>query len=573
MLLAVYVKTTVRRRGDKEYSYLSLVEAVRVDGRVTHRTLLRLGEISELRTSGQLDRIIASLQGHANGTWLPAGELVAEGAPGFGAIAAVHAVFTSLGLDAHYDTVGARRQSVGLADSVFVMVANRLISPWSKRRTITEWLDGDVALPAGVSVPSLDQLYRALSAVATVKPSTEEHLYARLTDLLSLDLRLCCYDLTSTYFESGAGDERFPSKKFGYSRDHRSDRPQVMIGLLVTGAGVPIAHHVFAGNTNDASTLSEVLTDLQTRFGVGKIAVVADRGLISETNLADVDAAGFDHVLATRLHRDDDVRTVLEHAAADTAVWVSAAGGRTACEITHQDRRYVVIDSPARHRRDRTRLEQLLARTEDQLIALATRVRARKLVDPAKIGAAADRILRDSGVARCFTTTITAGHFTWGHHQDGLDYEQRLLEGRYVVTTSLTPAQASTAEVVGHYQSLANVERRFRVLKDFLGLRPVFHWTEQRVKGHIAICVLAAVIEAVIGNRLAAAGVRDPDLPDQPISARRALAELNRIRVHDLDTGDHHIHVITRRNPLQAAVCAALEINTTGWDAARISIT
>jgi len=571
MLCVVYVKTTVRRRGDKEYSYLSLVEAVRVEGKVTHRTLLRLGEISELRSSGQLDRIIASLQAHAEGTWLPAGGLAADGAPGFGAVAAVHAVFSSLGLDSHFDTVGARRQSIGLAHSVFVMVANRLISPWSKRRTIIEWLDGDVALPDGVVVPSLAQLYRALDAVAVAKPATEEHLYGRLIDLLSLNLRLCCYDLTSTYFEAGAGDERFPSKKFGYSRDHRPDRPQVMIGLLVTGEGVPIAHHVFAGNTNDAATLTDVLTDLQTRFGVGKIAIVADRGLISETNLASVEVAGFDHVLATRLHRDGDVRAVLEHAATDTAVWVPAAGGRSACEVNHDGRRYVVIDSPARHRRDHTRLEELLARTEDRLIALAERVRVRKLVDPAKIATAADRILRDSGVARCFTTKITAGGFTWAHNQNGLDYEQRLLEGRYVVTTSLTTAQASTAEVVGHYQSLASVERRFRVLKDFLGLRPVFHWTEQRVKGHIAICVLAAVIEAVIANQLAAAGIRDPDLGDQTISARRALAELNRIRVHDLDTGDHRIRVITRRNPLQAAICAALDIDTTSWDAARVS--
>jgi transposase len=567
----VYVKTTVRRRGDKEYSYLSLVEAVRVDGKVTHRTLLRLGEVSELRSSGQLDRIIASLQAHAEGTWLPAGGLAADGAPGFGAVAAVHAMFTSLGLDAHYATVGARRRSVGLADSVFVMIANRLISPWSKRRTITEWLDGDVALPDAMSVPSLDQLYRALSAVAANKAATEEHLYRRLTDLLSLDLRLCCYDLTSTYFEAAAGDERFPSKKFGYSRDHRGDRPQVIIGLLVTSEGVPIAHHVFPGNTNDATTLSSVLTDLQTRFGVGKIAIVADRGLISDANLADVDAAGFDHVLATRLHRDADVRVVLEQAAADTAVWVPAPGGRTACEVTHDDRRYVVIDSPRRHRRDRARLEQLLARTEDQLIALANRVRAGKLVDPAKIGGAADRILRDSGVARCFTTTITAGHFVWAHDQGGLDYEQRLLEGRYVVTTSLTPAQASTIDVVGHYHSLASVERRFRVLKDFLGLRPVFHWTEDRVKGHIAICVLAAVIETVIANRLAAADIRDPDLPDQPISARRALAELNRVRVHHLDTGDHHIDVITRRNNLQVGICAALGIDTRHWDNARVN--
>ncbi len=566
----MYVKMTVRRRGETEYRYLSLVEAVRTGSKVSQRTLLRLGEVSELRESGQLDRIISSLQQHAADTWLPAGELAADGAPGFGAVAAVHAVFRQLGLDGCF--TGARKNSLALADSVFVMIANRLISPWSKRRTIGEWIDGDVQLPAGMHVPSLDQLYRALDAVADLKPVIEQHLYSELITLLGLDLRLCCYDLTSTYFESGtAGDERFPSRRFGYSRDKRSDRPQVMIGLLVTGDGIPIAHHVFPGNTNDASTLPKVLADLQERFGIGRIAVVADRGLISETNLASVSAAGFDHVLATRLHRDADVTAVLESAATDKTVWVSAPGGRQACDIVHDDHRYVVIDSPARRRRDDIRREQLLARTEDQLVALSTRVRAGNLIDPAKIGAAADRILRDSGIARCFKTSIVAGQFTWNHDQHALDYETRLLAGRYVVTTSLSHDQASTAQVVGHYQSLANVERRFRVLKDFLGLRPVFHWTEDRVKGHIAICVLAAVIEAVIANRLATADIRDPDLTDQTISARRALAELNRIRTHNLTAGDRQIQVITRRNPLQTAICTALKIDTTTWDNAHIT--
>jgi hypothetical protein len=566
----VYVKVTTRRRGDVEYRYLSLVEAVRNGKQVTQRTLLRLGEISELRDTGQLDRIIHALQAHAADTWLPVGGLAADGAPGFGAITAAHAVFRQLGLDECF--TGARKNSEHLADSVFVMVANRLISPWSKRRTILEWLDADVQLPDGVTAPSLDQLYRALDAVADLKSVVETHLYAQLITLLGLELRLCCYDLTSTYFETAtAGGEKFPSRRFGYSRDKRPDRPQVMIGLLVTGDGIPIAHHVFPGNTNDASTLPAVLADLQERFGVGKIAVVADRGLISADNLTTVTDAGFDHVLATKLHRDADVEVVLEAAAADDIDWTPVAGGRSACEVTHDDRRYVVIDSPARHRRDDTRRDQLLARTEDALIALANRVRSGKLVDPAKIGAAADRILRDSGVARCFSTSIVAGQFAWNYNQEALDYETRLLAGRYVITTSLTPDQASTAEVVGHYQSLANVEARFRVMKDFLGLRPVFHWTEPRVRGHIAICVLAAVIEAVITNRLIAADIRDPDLPDQTITARRALAELNRIRTHHLDTGDHHVRVISRRNPLQAAILAALGINTTTWDNAHLT--
>ena len=221
----MYVKVSTRRRGEVEYQYLSLVEAVRTGKQVTQRTLLRLGEVSELRDSGQLDRIINALQAHAADTWLPTRELAADGAPGFGAVAAVRAVFEQLGLDRCL--TGVRKNSASLADSVFVMVANRLISPWSKRRTITEWLDADVQLPAGMTVPSLDQLYRALDAVADLKPAIETHLYGELITLLGLDLRLCCYDLTSTYFHSAAaGGEEFPSRRFGYSRDRRRTGPR-----------------------------------------------------------------------------------------------------------------------------------------------------------------------------------------------------------------------------------------------------------------------------------------------------------------------------------------------------------
>ena len=569
----MFVKTTRRKRGDKTYTYLSLVEAARIDGRVTHRTLLRLGEISTLRDSGQLDRIIAALQAHADDTWLNIADLDADAAPGFGAIAAVGTVFERLGLEQHFAQVRGHRTAAGLADTVFVMVANRLVAPASKRRTILEWLDGDVELPAGVTAPSLDQCYRAIDTVAEVTAATESHLFARLTSLMNLELRWCCYDLTSTYFETTAVDPdgRFPSKRFGYSRDHRSDRPQVMIGLLVTGDGIPIAHRVFDGNTKDSTTMPAVMAELQERFGVGRIALVADRGLMSENNLADVAAAGFDHVIATRLHRDADVAAVLEAAADPDMVWVPAGGERTACEIDLDGRRHVVVDSPPRHRRDDQRREELLERTETKLIALAERVRSKRLVDAAKIGAAAQRILGPSPVSRCFTTSISEGLFSWDYDRPAIDYEERLLAGRYVLSTSLTPDQASTADVVAHYQSLANVEHRFRVMKDFLGLRPVFHWTEQRVRGHIAICVLAAVIEAVIANDLAAASIHDPNLDGQTITPRRALAELNRIRIHHLTAGDRQIRVTTKRNPLQASICTALGIDTHTWDNATIT--
>jgi transposase len=212
--------------------------------------------------------------------------------------------------------------------------------------------------------------------------------------------------------------------------------------------------------------------------------------------------------------------------------------------------------STKRKERDDHRRAELVSRTEDKLISLTDRVRSGRLVDPAKIGAAADRILRDSGVGRCFSTKIRAGVFTWEYDEAAMAYEEELLAGRYVLTTSLTKEQASVADVVRHYRMLQNVERRFRVMKDFLGLRPVYHRTEERLRGHIALCVIAAVIEAVMGNDLELASVKDPDLPGQTISPRRAIAELAEIRLHRLSAG-RSVEVIDRPTRLQRQILDA----------------
>ena len=568
----MFVKRTVKRRGETSYEYLALVEAVRVEGRNTHRTLFRLGEVSELKESGQLDRIVKALASYANGTYLEAGDLEGLGSPSFGAIAAIWSYFCRLGLDEHFASLGDGRRSRVLPDTVFSMVANRLTDPYSKRRTIKEWLD-TVALPTGVSAPSLDQCYRAIDALAEAKDATEAHLYTELCNLANLDLRLICYDLTSSYFETVAtGRRAFPSLAFGYSRDHRSDRPQVMIGLLVTSDGIPIAHHVFAGNTADVSTLPGVMADLKERFGVGKIALVADRGLISEDNLAEVAAHGFDHVLATRLHHDDDVAAVLEETNASTTPWTAVPEANSFCaEITHGARRFVVVFSPVRYLRDKARHLALCARIEDGLIGLEQRVRAGKLTDPAKIGAAADRILRSSPVGRCFVVDIKKGFFSWDFDEKARRYDEELLCGRYVITTSLSATEASPEQVVRYYRSLEAVERHFRVMKDFLSLRPMFHWSEERVRGHVALCVLAATIEAVMAKDLMNAKVMDPDLPFQSMTPRRALALLKEVRIQHLAAGTQQIKLVNRRSALQAKVLKAFGVDTSTWSKAEIA--
>ena len=566
----VFVKTTRRRRGDKVYEYLSLVESVRKGGKNTHRTLLRLGEVTALRETGQLGRIIAVLERHLHRERVDVDGMSADRAPAVGGVAAAAAVWERLGLGWYFADVGARRGAGALADAVFAMVANRLTDPCSKRR-LPEWTEHDVVMPSGWSTPSLDQYYRALDAVTDAKAETEEHLYRRLCDLTNLGLRLVCYDLTSTCFEgSTRPSDSFLSRAFGYSRDNRGDRAQIVIGLLCTTDGIPFAHHVFAQNTNDASALPGVLDDLAKRFAIGRICVVADRGLISAANLETVAQAGFDHLLATRLGRDTLTAQALAAVDRDT-VWVELAQpGARAADVTLEDgTRTVVVESDRRACRDSRRTAESIASAETGLLALEQRVRDGRLEDPAKIGRAAQRILTGR-VGQLFDVEIGPARFVYHYNQEAQAHE-KLLAGRYVLATSLTPAQADTGEVVACYRQLQTVEKRFRVLKDFLGLRPVRHWTEQRVRGHVAICVYAALLETLITQALTKADVRDPDLDHQHLTAARALRTLNRVRRIQLTTDKHQTTLTTRRTPLQTRILAAIGIDTRTWDKATIT--
>ena len=224
-----------------------MVESFHEGPKVKHRTLVRLGEVTALRQSGQLERIVAALERHLVRERVDVAALEAEGAPAVGAVAAIWAVCQRLGLGGWFAQVGARRGAKALEDAVFAMVANRLVAPRSKRQLV-EWTAVDVVMPDGWSAPSLDQYWWALDGVAAAKDDTETHLYARLCDLGNLDLRLVCYDVGSTYLEGTTRpSERFGSRAFGYSRDRRPDRPQIVIGLLCTSDGISIAHRVLGG--------------------------------------------------------------------------------------------------------------------------------------------------------------------------------------------------------------------------------------------------------------------------------------------------------------------------------------
>ncbi len=275
--------------------------------------------------------------------------------------------------------------------------------------------------------------------------------------------------------------------------------------------------------------------------------------------------------MATRLRRDKVTAEALTALDRDT-VWVELPQpGTRATDITLEDRtRTVVVESDNRARRDTQRTAQIIQAAETRLLALEHRVRSGRLKDPAKIGRAAQRILGTGRAGRLFDLEIGPGRFVYHYNEDNQAYE-KLLAGRYVLTTSLTRSQADTAEVVAAYRQLQTIETRFRVLKDFLRLRPVRHWTEQRVRGHVAICVYAALMETLISRALTTADIPDPDLEHQHLTAARALRLLNRIHRVTLTTNNHQITLTTRRTPLQTRTLTAIGVNTRTWDKATIT--
>ena len=562
----MYVKRTVKRRGDKSYEYLSLVEAVRDGDRVSQRTLFQLGEAARLRESGELDRIIAALERFSSDEWVRAGDIDAESAPSVGAVDAVRTVWDRLDLDTFFGKAGAEHGlGYSLADAAFTMVTNRLVAPSSKRRLI-DWADSEIHLGDDVAVPQLHQLYRALDRIADLKNDLETHLYSRLCDLTNLDLRFVFYDVTSTYFETRRADGDNGLRMFGYSRDKRKDRPQVVIGLLCTSDGLPIAHHVFAGNTADRSTLEIVCTDLKERFGVGRVCLVADRGLISADNLETLQQQGFDWVIATRLHRDKTVAAALESSSEPCTRWLPVPGARSAvADVDADDRRHLVVASVARwidNTRTRTRL---VAATEAKYLALENTVRAGRLKNAKKIAARAATIATESPVAGLFDVEIDTGHFLYHYNEPAMDYEE-LLAGRWILTTNLNAKTLSPESAVTTYRNLLEVEDRFRELKDFIGLRPVYHWTDTRIRGHIAVCVLAALVEKLISADLATNEITDPQIAAQTITARRALRELAKIRRVTLSTGERAITTVTRPSPLASKIATAIRMSPARWN-------
>jgi len=531
----MFVRPIHVTKNGKRHAYWALVESYRTDRGPRQRVVAYLGQMDE---AGRLGVHAAadgcrSHQGRLFETVRPAwvevdvNRIRVERCRAFGGPWLGRELMRRLGLLEFFGRVfPAGREAVSWAAMAQIRVLARLCDPSSELH-VAEHVYAGTALEDLVGVPADqvndDRLYRALDRLLVHKAELETHLKKRLGELFDLKYDLLLYDITSTYFEGEAAGNPLAAR--GYSRDHRPDCKQVLVALVVTREGYPLGYEVFAGNRTDVTTVEEVVTTMEGRYGRADRIWVMDRGMVSEEKVAWLKAGGRRYILGTpkaMLRRFE--RQLLE------GPWETIREGLEVqrCPSPDGTETFILCRSRARQEKERAIHERFERRIEKGLSEIEEGCRRRRqdLVTVAKrVGRLLGQNTRAAGLFRTDVVAEADGraHLVWSKVQ-GWRRWATLSEGCYLLRTNIT--DWSAPDLWTAYMQLAEAEGAFRIHKSDLELRPVWHQKQGRVQAHILVCFLAYVLWKTLGG-----WCRQAHLGDEP---RRVLEELSKIRVVDV---------------------------------------
>ena len=510
-------RTYVAKSGERRvYESVLVRRTYREGGKVRHETLANLSALP----AEAVTAIEATLKGER---LVPAAQAVTiTGSLPHGHVAAVHAMAAKLGLPALLGPAGRPR------DLALALVISRVVKPGSKLSTLTWWGDTTLGADLEVAGASTDDIYAAMDWLEDRQDAIEAELARRHLSPAANPARMALFDLSSSWLEG----TQCPLAARGYSRDGKKGKLQVEYGLLTDPAGRPVAVRVFPGNTGDPSAFTQITEVVRDKFGLGKMVMVGDRGMITSARIAALNQAGdgtarpdpYGWITALR------APAVKKLMADDGPLQLSLFDEQDLAEITSGDfpgERLVACRNPALAADRARKREDLLAATEKLLAPIAARVAAGRLAGAAAIGVEAGKVIARYKTGKHFDLTITDTSLTVTRRQDRIDAEAAL-DGFYVLRTPVPAAELDAPAVVAAYKNLKYVERDFRHIKaDDLDLRPVFHRLEERVKAHVLICMLACYLIWHLRRAWAPLTYTDqnPPAPGNPVApARRSAA-------------------------------------------------
>jgi len=512
----MYIRVTTNKLGQ---AYYHLVESYRENGKVRQRKLLSLGRVGEDR----LDDLIAAIGKHKDviSTLEAAKSVAIDDTYILGPLLILQHMFARFGIATLLDNIVRKHPQLefNFPRIIFTLIACRFINPSSKLKVFEHWQDK--LYPELLSgKDELHHFYRALDLLSQHKDDIERDLYWHGRDLCNMSVDVVLYDLTTLRFESTREDIG-ELKRFGYSKENRSDCTQVILGLLVDTDGIPLGFEVYPGNTFEGHTLAGIVTRLREKFKVRRFIFVADRGLFSANNLKHIrkDCGTSAHekgefIVGMKLgvfkNRHDEFY--------DRSRFTPLNDRLEIYETTHGEDRLIITWSQARADRDRKTREDILEKIEKKL--KSSKADAKTFVSNTNY--------------RKYVTGLNKGA---PQLNKGAIGREALRDGFFGVITNVLKERMSANEIVVAYKHLWIIEDAFGEIKGTLKTRPVFHWTDERIIGHLTLCFLAYFCEAQLTKLLRqqhteyeSHAVDDGTISPRPLTVSSAMLELKEVR-------------------------------------------
>jgi transposase len=563
----MYLRHTTIRKDGKVHRYWRLVRSVRVGRRVIQQTVAQLGELDaqgHVQARALAQRLIGTPEraqlfddGSEQST-VPVRlkGIRIERPRQFGDVYLALALWRGTGLEALCERLlPIGKERIAWSKMAAVLVAARFCEPSSELHIAEDWYRRTALsdlLQLGDEEVNKDRLYRGLDHLLAYKGELEAHLSQRCGELFAIQNEVLLYDVTSTYFEGQA--EANPQARRGYSRDHRPDCKQVCIALVVTFDGFPLGYEVFAGNTHDSRTLQTIVATMEARHGVLGRVWITDRGMASADNLTWLRQTGRRYIIGAP--KSELKKFALELARPDGWRIVNEGVEVKLTRHPETDETVILCRSADRRSKEHAMHDKFSQRIEEALGRLAARLsRSKTRVDPATVNRQIGRILQQNqrSAAR-FAIKLEpdgcpAGFRLGVVYNDAFDDWAALSEGAYLLRSNID--DWSDRQLWKAYIQLTQAEAAFRIQKDQLNLRPIWHQREDRVQAHILVCFLAFVLWKSLEMWQSRA-----DLGNSP---RIILEELKRIQSHDvvLPTAEHRqirLRCVTQPDPAQAAL-------------------
>ena len=492
----------VRNREGREY--LMIMESVWEDGRTRQRVLLNLGRLDALQATGQLDRITAALSRYCTKLKLIdlTKEISVSGTYVFGSIDVLKKLVERTAIQGILEDLVDAHPAVAfpLVEAAFSMIASRFVRPCSKLKLKEHWLDRFYPELLSPDI-ALQHLYRCLDHLEVHKEEIQKKLLYPTSQYSLFEtpkLELVFYDTTTLRFESIRNEEG-SLRRFGYSKERRNDCTQVILGLLLDREGLPVGYRLFPGNTYEGKTLSPILKQLKDEYHVERLIFVADRGMIRRGNLSDLQEAGFEFIVGMKLWA---MKRKEQRRITALSSWDSKTPEYKVKELTHPEGRLIVTWSREREKRDQQVRNDLLQKLKAKLS---------REDDPASL-------ISHKGFKRYLKTTKKG---KVAINEAAIDQEARR-DGLFGILTNVPKEKLSASNILTRYKELWHIEDAFGEIKGTLETRPMFHWTDRRIEGHMMICFLAYYIEAYVTQQLRKQGAE--------FTAPAAFDALNQVR-------------------------------------------